>query len=264
MTKTPLKMLLAAFVAVSAAFAGSGCSDEETATLTVFAASSLTDAFEAIAEAFEEANPGVDIEFNFAGSQVLATQLREGAAADLIATADLETMAALAEAGLVREASEFTTNNLIIATRDGLEPLTSVEGLAQEGLRLVLAAPDVPAGRYARQVIDKAAEEYGADWKERVLENIRSEETNVRAVLSRLELGEADAGFVYRSDLTDIAVEAGLAALPLPVRIAVAVVYPAALTAQPAEVILAQRFLDFLLSEEGQAILASFGFGDGL
>jgi molybdate transport system substrate-binding protein len=240
------------------------CEDGNRKVLTVYAASSLTDAFQALAEAFEAANPGTDIRFNFAGSQVLATQLREGAAADLVATADLETMTALLDSNLVQDPVEFSSNVLVVATREGLREFDSVEDLAASGLRIAIAAPDVPAGRYAREVIDKATAEYGDDWRERVLDNVVSEETNVRAVLQRVQSGEADAGFVYRSDFTSLGRDVALGLLPFPARLAVAVVYPAALTAQPAEIVLARAFLEFVLSDEGQAILESFGFGTGL
>jgi molybdate transport system substrate-binding protein len=192
---------------------------------------------------------------------VLATQLREGAEADLVATADLETMDALVEAGLVQQPADFTTNVLVVALRKVLEDVDRLEDLARDGLRVAIAAPDVPAGRYARETLDLAAGELGDEWRDAVLANVRGEETNVRAVLKRVESGEADVGFVYRSDLSSLAVEAAIGALPFPARFAVAIVYPAALTARPPEAILAQEFLEFVLSDEGQAILESFGFG---
>ena len=142
-----------------------------------------------------------------------------------------------------------------------LRGVERLDDLSRSGLRIAIAAPDVPAGRYARDAIDAVAADLGDGWKSGVLGNVVSEETSVRAVLQRIRSGEADAGFVYRSDLTTLGRDVALGLLPLPARLALAPVYPAALTARPAEVVLAQAFLDFVLSEEGQALLGSFGFG---
>ena len=175
---------------------------DEGGKLTVFAAASLTDAFTKIADDLKAADPNLDITFNFAGSQALVTQIAEGGAqADVLALASPAQMKSAVEDGIPVEGSAtFVTNRLtVVVPADNPAGIASVADLAKDGVRLVLANPDVPAGNYARQSLCKTAAAGGPSVEDYAA-NIVSEEDNVRSVLTKVELGEADAGIVYVTD----------------------------------------------------------------
>jgi molybdate transport system substrate-binding protein len=257
-TMTPRLALLALALASLAVVA---CSDEERTTLRVLAPAQFESAFQSLAEEFEERNPGVEVRFEALTSGDFARQVRDSTA-DLIIAPGQDAMASLLNSGLVQDPQALTSDTIMLAAAAGVS-LSSIEDLARDGMVVALPPAGDPLGDAARTVIDRAAEEYGAEWKALVTANIKELPTATEALKS-LEDGDAAAAFVYRSSLTDLAIEAGLASLPLPARLAVAVVYPAALTAQPIEVIVARELFRFLVSDDGQAILGSFGFGDGL
>jgi molybdate transport system substrate-binding protein len=175
----------------------------EPQTLTVFAAASLTDAFAEIGKGFEAANPGVTVTFNFAGSQALRTQIEEGAPADVFASASGKEMDTLVTGKFVTEGSPqvFLMNKLVvILPANNPAGLVKLEDLVKPGIKLVLAAEAVPVGNYARQVLDKMNASFGAGFKDKVLANVVSNEDNVKQVVAKVQLGEADAGIVYTSD----------------------------------------------------------------
>ena len=230
--------------------------------LTVFAAASLTDAFEAIESELEAANPDLSITYNFGGSQALVTQLKEGAEADVFASANVAQVNVAKEAGLVAgEATTFVRNRLAIVTPvDNPAGIEGAADLGTEGLRLVLAQPEVPAGRYARESVCTMGIDvgtYGARFTERVAANVVSEEEDVRDVLAKVTLGEADAGIVYVSDATAAGDQVHVVDIPDAVNIVAT--YPIAPLAGGDEV-LASAFIAYLLSDGGQGTLASFGF----
>jgi molybdate transport system substrate-binding protein len=238
---------------------------EGEATLTVFAAASLTDAFGEIATTLEDAHPGLDVVIEAAGSQTLVTQLQEGANADVLATANAATMTTAVESGLVAgEPLPFTTNRLVIVTPpDNPAGIDSLDDLAGDDVNLVLANASVPAGTYARQAICAwdAAGAAPDGFADGIAANIVSEEEDVRNVLAKVQLGEADAGIVYASD----AVASERAGTPLnviefPTGAPVAASYPIAALAG-GNVNLANAFIAVILSPEGQAVLADYGLG---
>lgn len=236
---------------------------EEAVSLTVFAAASLTDAFNDIATAFSAANPGVTPVFNFAGSNQLATQIGEGAPADVLASANRRQMDVAVESGRVAAGAPqvFVTNRLVVVVPAdnpaGIEALTD---LAAPDTLLVLAAEEVPAGQYALEFLDKAAADtaFAPGFKDAVLANVVSYEENVRAVLNKVALGEADAGIVYASDAVT---EPGVAAIDIPDALNVLAEYPIAPLNDSAQPAAAAAFVELVLSAEGQAILAEYGFG---
>lgn len=236
---------------------------QDTQTLTVFAAASLTDAFTEIETAFEEAHPGVDVLYNFGGSSTLATQLSEGAPADVFASANNAQMTVAVDAGRIgSEPQKFVSNRLIlIVPADNPAGIESLDDLANEGVLLVLAAPDVPVRAYTDAMLEKlaAGEAYGEAFREAVLANVVSEEDNVRQVAAKVALGEADAGIVYSSDVTpDIAED--VITFPIPDEVNTLASYPIAITDDTPNPELAQAFVDYVLSEAGQATLVKWGF----
>lgn len=230
--------------------------------LIVYAAASLTDAFSEAAAAFQAEHPGVTITHNFAGSQQLAQQLGQGAPADLFVSANQRQMDAVVEAGrAISGAAQTLVKNrlVVIYPQDNPAQLTSLHDLATPGIKLVLAAPEVPVGGYSRDFLDKAAADaaFGAAYREAVLANVVSYEENVRSVLSKVALGEADAGIVYTSD---VAGADQVGQIDIPDALNTLATYPVAVVADSRRPELAQAYVEFLLSAEGQAILARYGF----
>ncbi len=227
--------------------------------LLVFAASSLTDAFEQIGTAYEQAHPGVDVLFNFGSSSTLAAQLIEGAAADIYASANPAQMQNVLAAALIAEQPQlFATNRLtIIVPADNPASLHSPQDLAHADIALVLAAPGVPIREYSDQAIAMLG---GADFQAAVYANLVSEEENVRVVVTKVSLGEADAGIVYTSDLTP-EVSAKIQQIEIPDAANVIAAYPIAPLADAPSPELAADFIAFVLSAEGQRVLSQWGFG---
>ena len=240
-------------VVLTGAFAlacGGGSSER---TLTVFAAASLSDVFEEIGERFEAEQPSVRLRFSFGGSQRLRLQLEQGARADLFASANLEQIGRAQSGGLVENGRTFASNALaLVVPADNPAGIATLGDLADGDVRLVIAGPSVPAGALTRSVL---AELGVAD---AVLAGVVSEEESVRRVLSKVELGEADAGFVYSTD----ALAAGDAVLRLPLEeTGMRNGYLIAITTNAAEPELALRFRAFLNGEIAQSILVAAGFG---
>jgi molybdate transport system substrate-binding protein len=229
-------------------------------TLRVFAAASLADAFQEIAAGYEKAHPGVRVELNFAGSQVLRTQIEQGAPADVFASADEVQAEAPARAGLLGARRIFARNRLVVAAPSPAGKVGGLADLARPGARIVVAGPSVPAGRYTTEALAKLGAHggLGAGFAELVQANVVSHEANVRAVLSKVVLGEADAGFVYA---TDAATAAGqLRVIEIPSCCNVTAAYPIAVLRHAAAPREAQAFVERVSGPEGQAILRKHGF----
>ena len=231
--------------------------------ITVFAAASLTEAFEEIAAAFEEAYPGADVVFNFAGTPTLRTQLEQGARADVFVSANRAQMDLARQSAVVEAtATVFARNALVIVTPDeNPGGIQSPLDLGRDGLKLVLANEDVPVGAYTRQALEamSADASFGADFNDAVLANVVSLESNVKQVVAKVELGEADAGIVYGTDVTP-ALADKLNTVEIPDAFNVIAEYPAALVKERRNDPLARAFVDFLLSDTTQAILAKYAF----
>jgi molybdate transport system substrate-binding protein len=231
--------------------------------ITVFAAASLTDSFNEIKAVFVKKYPRTEVEFQFAGSPALRTQLEQGARADVYASADLPNMTQALNAGLVRNAGKiFAKNSLVIITpKSNPGRITVPADLRKSGLKLVLAAPEVPGGNYSRQslaLMDKDPA-FGAGFADAVLKNVVSNESNVKQVVAKVQLGEADAGVVYGTDVTRDVVN-DLNQVPIPNSLNIIAEYPIALTKSPANAALAEAFIAFVTGPEGQAILKKYGF----
>jgi molybdate transport system substrate-binding protein len=247
------RIRLAAVLAVAAlVLAGCGGDDEpsgSTATpgeLKVFAAASLTAAFTEIGEQFTTSN-GTKVVFNFAGSQALATQIQQAAPADVFAPADIANMDKVTD--LVGIPQNFAGNQLqIVVEKGNPETVQSLEDLANPDLKVVLAAPDVPAGRYAAESLAKAG----------VAVEPVSKEDNVKAVVTKVSLGEADAGIVY---VTDVAAGGDrVEGVGIPEELNVLATYPIATVKASKAQDRARAFMDQVLGAEGQQILKANGF----
>lgn len=229
-------------------------------TLTVFAAASLTDAFTEIGKTFESAHPNVTLVFNFAGSQALRTQIEEGAPVDVFASANKTEMDTLIQASFVaQDAPQTFLNNklVVILPADNPAALIQLEDLAKPGIKLVLGAQEVPVGKYSRLALEAMNGQYGTDFKDKVLANVVSNEDNVRQIVAKVQLGEADAGIVYTSD----AIAApDLKIIQIPAELNVIAEYPIAALTKSTNPELANGFTAFVLSDEGKMILHKWGF----
>lgn len=255
MTLSRTRRLLASLAVTILVLAGcgrDGGSEAEglSGELIVFAAASLTNAFEEISESFTTEHPDVTVTFNFAGSNVLATQINEGAPADVFASANTAQMTVVADAGNVAgESSIFVNNVLAIAVEAGNPfDIAGLADLANPDLILVLAAEEVPVGQYARQALDTA----GVDVAPASLE------ADVRAALSKVELGEADATIVYATDI--VSASDTVEGVDIPAEHNVPAAYPIAVLDDAPNAAAAEAFVAYVLGSTGQEILGSYGF----
>lgn len=234
-------MRVVALLAGLAALAGCGGDDEP---LTVYAASSLTEVFEQLAP---------DARFNFAGSDELATQLREGAPADVYAAASPRYPAELFDEGIVDEPAVFATNRLVIVVpSENPAGIRGLDDLAEPDVRLVVGGEGVPIGDYTRELLERSG-------RVDVLDRVVSEEEDVKGVLAKVALGEADAGFVYATDAR--AARDEVLGIELPGDLQARVEYPVAIVRETARDDEARRFVELLLSSRGREALRAAGFG---
>ena len=225
-----------------------------TGEIVVLAAASLTGSFTAEARAFEQANPGTKVTLSFGASSTLATQVVQGAPADVFASADQANIAKVTDPGLAAgPATVFATNRLaVIVARGnpkGITGLADLAAVARTDLIVVLAAPEVPVGKYGQQALHKA----------KVTVAPKSLEADVKAVVSKVTLGEADAGIVYTTDVRGAGDKADGVAIPDDVN--VLATYPAVVTKAAKNPTAAAAFVAFLGSADGRKILADAGFG---
>ncbi|MGY1740573.1 MULTISPECIES: molybdate ABC transporter substrate-binding protein [unclassified Blastococcus] len=236
--------------------AGGGAGAGETSagglggTLTVFAAASLTDVFTDLGERLEADNPGLDVQFNFAGSSALATQITQGAPADVFASANPAQMTVVADAGLAAGDPEvFTSNVLEIAVPAGNPAgVTGLADFAREELTLAVCAPEVPCGAATEDVLAAA----------RVTAVPDTQEEDVRAALTKVELGEVDAALVYATDV--VAAGDAVEGIAFPEADDAVNDYPVCVLADAPNPGAARAFVDLVLSDEGQAALTDAGF----
>jgi molybdate transport system substrate-binding protein len=232
-------------------------------TLTVFAAASLTDAFQEIGQAFE-AERTVPVTFNFGASSQLRSQLQQGAVADVFASADQKQMnLARGDGSIAGPDVPFARNRLVVITpKENPGRLQSAADIASPGVRFVTATPEVPLAVYTQNMFDAMSrlDVFGADFKERANANVVSREPNVRQVVAKVQLGEADAAVVYLSDVTPRSAP-DLMTIPIPDELNRPAWYPIALVANGPQAELGQAFVDLVMAPAGQAILERWSFG---
>ncbi len=241
---------LACFVIGAIFFAG--CSGSDAASsVQVFAAASLTDAFTQLEAEFEAANPGVDVVVNLGGSSSLREQIRAGAPADVFASANEQTVDVLADEGLLgSEPVIFATNSLVLAVPIGNPAdVVGVEDLQDDALVVGLCAPAVPCGELAIETLERIGVEASVD----------TNEPDVRALLTKIEIGELDAGLVYLTDA--LASPDGVESIGIGVQEPPVTRYPVVALADAPNPDGAEAFVDFVLSAESSGVFASLGFG---
>lgn len=230
--------------------------------LKVFVASSLKASFTEIKSKYEASHAGITISYDFDGSQILENQLANGAAADIFASADQLHMQKASDAGLVGTSQIFAKNKLIvIVPRNNPAKIYSLKDLANKGVKIDVADASVPAGQYSLQILDNLSKSagYGLAYENSVKANIVSRETNVEAVVQKVQLGEADAGIVYQTDVTP-AIADKVSVIDIPENLNVIAEYPIAVTKHTANANEAQAFVRYILSSDGQAALAKYHF----
>jgi len=249
-----------------AAFVAAGCasdtsttspaaSDAQPVELTVFAASSLTDAFTEIGDAFSAENAGTTVTFNFGSSTDLATQIQSEGTADVFASASGTAMDVAAEDPGVTDEVDFATNSLVVVTPpDNPAGIESIEDLDEDGVQLVLGAEGVPVGDYARQALDNAGVLDAAE------ANVVSNEEDNASVVAKIVAGEADAAIVYESDIS-AAADNDLTSFVIPDDVNVIATYPIAAVAESANTSTAQAFIVYVILGPGQTTLGEYGFG---
>ncbi|MGO8969090.1 MAG: molybdate ABC transporter substrate-binding protein [Myxococcaceae bacterium] len=252
-------VLLGTQLAASVGQAAGAAAPEPPRELLVFAAASLREACTALQPAFEQSHPGLHLRFNFAGSQELRTQLEQGARADVFLSADRRQMELARQAGVVGPEQPLVSNIPVLVV-----PRANPAGLMRFAdlptvKRLVVGAPEVPIGHYTLELLERANQVLGADFSARVEARVVSRELNVKQVLTKVLLGEADAGIVYQSDA--VSALARVQVVPIPVDINVVAHYPMAVVQRSSQPALATAYLQFLVSPTSQAVFAASGFG---
>jgi molybdate transport system substrate-binding protein len=271
--KLPRLILPGALVLLIVILAGCGGTTSSSSTSTptattapvslkIYAASSLTDAFGAIKTAYQAAHPNVSITYNFDGSQTLEQQLANGAPADIFASADTSHMQLAEAAKLVTKSQIFAKNNLVViipASNPG--HITTLKDLDKSGIKLVVGVPAVPVGKYGLQVLDNLGKsaQYGAAYEKSVKANIVSQEEDDKSVVTQVQLGDADAGIVYRTDVTSAEAKE-VTVIPIPTQYNVIAQYPIAVLSGSTQQQADQAFINYLLSTAGQSILENYQF----
>jgi molybdate transport system substrate-binding protein len=217
--------------------------------LTVFAAASLTDAFDEVGAAFEEANPDVSIEFNYGASSALREQIMAGAPADVFASANTSNMDPVVDAGAAIDPQDFVTNQLQIVVPAGNPGgVTGLDDFDNADLLIGLCAEEVPCGEFGREALANA----------QVTPSVDTNEPDVRALLTKVEAGELDAGIVYVTDV--MAAGDAVDGLDIPADVNVTATYPIAALSDAGNAEVAAAFIEFVLSGDGQELLESYGF----
>lgn len=269
MKKITLFTLIIAVFLVGGLLAA-GCTDSGASattpqtTLTVFTAASLTGAFTDVGKAYEAQNPDVKVDLVFDGSQALRTQIEQGAQPDVFVSANAKHMNALKGAGFMENDTVvfFLENSIaVIVPTDNPAGITTLSDLAKPGVKLVIGTKDVPFGSYTRQVLDKMAADpaYGEEYVDAVYANVISEETAVSTVVPKLKLGEADAAFVYKSDVKPEDKD-DIQRIEIPAEYNVVAKYPLGILTESTQKDAAASFIEFVTGTDAGAILQEYGF----
>jgi molybdate transport system substrate-binding protein len=235
--------------------------EKQEGTLTILAASSLTDAFGELGTIFEEQNEGVEVKQSFGASSDLLAQIQQGAPADVFASAAEEEMDTAVKDGLVSGSPEVFVKNreVIMVPKDNPANINSLEDMSRPDIKLVLAQKDVPAADYAVEILGKANKEYRPDFEQDVLSNVVSREADVRASVNRVVVGDADATFGYASDYTPD-IRDRVKVITIPPGLNIIATYPVAALKGAKDPDLAHKWVDLVTGKEGQRVLQKWNF----
>jgi molybdate transport system substrate-binding protein len=263
MTRRGLRAFLLALLLVLIAACGRSDTSSSKASaaeqeLIVFAAASLEDTFTTLATSFRASHPGVEVKLSFAGSQMLRTQIEHGASFDVFASADAANALALVRTNHLGPLSTFAENELVIAVAPSAAAVVRNFADLPRAERLVVGTSELPVGRYTVEVLERASRELGADFRRQVEARVVSRELNVRQVLSKVVLGEAQAGIVYRSDALAAKGRVEMVTIPKPYNVVAR--YPMAVGVRAPHPVLARAWVDLVRSPEGRAVLSAAGF----
>ena len=253
--------LFAACGGAASSSGGSASPPPAPVKLTVFAAASLTEAFGEMKTKYDAAHPNITISFNFSGSNTLAQQIVNGAPADVFASADTQNMQKVVTPGLVNTPQTFARNKVVvIVPANNPGNINTLHDLAKKGVKIDVADSSVPVGNYTLEVLNKMGQssDYGPAYESAVKANFVSQETSVKSIVQKVQLGEADAGYVYVSD----AFSAGskVQSIDIPDEFNVLADYPIATVKASSHQSEAESFIQYVLSPDGQAILANYHF----
>lgn len=258
-------MIIISCVMLILAVAFNGCKvktsvkENEKQEITVFAASSLTESMEEIVKQFEKENPNLKVNLHLAGSSKLRVQIEQGVEVDLFISANQKHYDILKDKDFTLEGKHFLSNSMaVIVPKNNPAQIKTLKDI-EKTCKLVVAQKEVPAGYYARQIIHSLAGELGGNYEQKVLANIVSEETNIKQVVNKVVIGEADAAFVYTSDIIEN-IKDKVNILDIPLEHNVKAAYWIAQLKQSKDNKYAKQFYEFLLSEQGQVILEKYGF----
>jgi molybdenum ABC transporter molybdate-binding protein len=264
MSANGIKIAVASGAAVAAAglplTAAPVDADNAATTLVAFVAANATDPFNDIVKEFEASHADVDVTPEYAGTQVLETQLEQGAPADLFLSADLDHIKKLQGEGLVGEYYPVSMGHeVIVVPKDNPARVQSLQDLGTKQLKLVIGVEDVPIGKYTRQVFAKAAAGYGAGFPQAAFKNVVSLESNVKQILEQVALGEADAGIVYRTDVTP-GYASKVDVVEIPAEYEVESTNYIAVVVKSQNARLATALVQLAIGPEGQAVFARYGY----
>ncbi|WP_058485529.1 molybdate ABC transporter substrate-binding protein [Defluviitalea phaphyphila] len=263
MIKKILSFILVCFILLI------GCTKNETSSsqtkvtnIRVMAAASLTEVFTEIKEKYEEKNHDINIELNFAGTQSLVNQIEEGIEADIFVSANISYMDYLTEKKLVKDSIIFAENELIIGINNENDSIKETKDLGKEGIKLAIADSSVPVGKYTLQWLDNIEKSgnFSKEFIENFMNNVVSHELDVKSIVSKIELGEVDAGIVYRTDILYENSKNQIRSVEIDDQYNVKVQYPIGLINESKKQEESKKFLEFILSDEGKAILQKYGF----
>ncbi|QUI23558.1 molybdate ABC transporter substrate-binding protein [Vallitalea pronyensis] len=236
-----------------------GCTHNKTTDIHVSAAASLTQVIDEMVKHYTKSHTDVKINLNYAGTNTLKMQVEEGADVDLFLSANFKYYDELNQKGFIQEGEAFAKNKLCVIKHKDNQTIHTIEDLTQPDLKIIIGNKDVPIGKYTLEVLNKLDEKYGPDFSEKVLENVVSQETNVKRIVTKINLNEGDAGFVYMTDMTD-AVRANVEHFEIEDQYNVLSHYYAGIIKKDTIKDETERFYQFILSKEGQDILKQYGF----
>ena len=259
----PVASILIVGILIVGCAPASSSADTSDSTITVFAAASLAESFQVLGESFEAEHPDTRVTFNFAGSQTLRTQLQNGATADVFASANWQQMEAVQQAGLLGNVPEyFAANHLAVAAPAESNAVQSLADLARPGVSIAIAAEEVPAGAYSREVLNLMGDgdTFADGFADGVLANVVTNETSVRGVAQKVALGEVDAGLIYETDASADQYAGAFRIIEIPLQYNPAAQYPIASLSDGSEPQMAVAFIEFVQGDAGQRILREYGF----